>query len=833
MNRFPVPFLPLCYLGVTALFAAIVPAAAQTLAIPSSPAPPDDPMETLLPAPVAWAEGPRALGVNPAGLGLRKAFVAELAFTRLHQEYGSVGLGGYAGAWGLAGGGRLLLDGLGNSGHASIGLGHSPVAGLSFGAALRLHSPPGDIQSYGAFDFGVTLRPASWLSIAGALRDLAPMDGHDGRYSPIVVAGIGLRPFGRRFSLAFDWRYELADAPYPRGAPAYHYQVAAQFEPVDGVQIFATLDEEMAVGAGVALVFGAGWVGGQARVETRDSPNLAGWTASVGVSSDRPPTRLELTRSIAQFDLRRFQENPTVNPLFPRRGSTSFADLLESLRRVEADRSVSAVLLRLDGYGGGLARTEEIRAEIQRLREAGKPVYAYLAAGGGNVDYYLASACDEIWMHPGAVLTLTGLSTRLTFFRGSLDKLGVEAQFSRIGIYKSSPEQYTETEPTAPNLEARNALLDDRYDRWLDAIAEGRGVDVTHIEQLVDDGPFPARLARDNGLVDDLIYADEVLDRAKEAMGRKRAAVRKPLKEEAAPVHWRSPWSVAVIHIDGLINTGSSGRLPFGLLEIAGSDTTVKAIRRARESRDIAAIVLRVDSPGGSAFASEEIWREVQRTRGEKPVVVSMASLAASGGYYVSCAADRIVANPSTLTGSIGVYSGKVSLAGLYDKIGITSYPLRRGEHAGLYDLAEPWSPSEYRAVERIVDHLYADFIEHVREGRGMDSVDDVDLVARGRVWTGAQALDAGLVDELGGLMRAVDLAREMADIPPQASVELVHMPRVGWLSSLELGKGFVAQPQIPMPDELRSALSGLVLLEMQRGRTPAMMWMPVSETLE
>jgi len=790
--------------------------------------PTDDPTEVFLPAPVAWVEGPRALAANPAGLGLRRAFAAEMGFTSTRPAGGLMGLGGYAGIWGLAGGGRLTFDDAGTGAHAALGFGHAPVDGLSLGAALRLHAPGSGVQTYGALDLGVTMRPASWLSIAGAVRDLAPREGHEGRYSPAVVAGIGLRPFGRRFSIAFDWRYEFVGDASP-----YHYEVAAQLEPLDGLQFFATLDEQMTVGVGAALVFRSGWIGGRARVHTRGEAGFGGWTAGVGTSSDTPPTRLNLTRSVAEFELQRYHENPTYNPLYPRRNNTSFTDLLEGLRRAEADPSIAAVLLRLDGYGGGMARTEELRDEIARLRAAGKPVYAYLAAGGGNVDYYLASACDEVWMHPGAVLSLTGLSTRLTFYRGSLDKLGVEAQFSRIGIYKSSPEQYTETEPTAPNLEVRTALLDDRFDRWLAAIAEDRGIEPGRMAEVVDAGPYPARLALENGLVDHLIYGDEAAEQAKETAGRPRATIREPLKEKRAPVHWRAPWRIAVIHVDGLINTGASGRLPLGLLEVAGSDTTVAAIRRARESRDIAAIVLRVDSPGGSAFASEEIWREVQLTRGHKPVVVSMASLAASGGYYISCAADRIVASPSTLTGSIGVYSGKVSLAGLYDKIGLSTYHLQRGDHAGLYDMAEPWSPSEYRAVERIVDHLYADFIEHVREGRGMDSVDDVDAVARGRVWTGAQALDQGLVDELGGLMRGVEIARELAGVHPTAPVELVHSPRVGLLSSLEIGKGFVARPELPIPEELRATLSGLVLMELQRGRTPAMMWMPVTETLE
>ena len=788
----------------------------------------DTPESVLLPAPVAWVEGPRSLDANPAGLGFRTRFGAEMAVTSARPDSDLVGLGGYLGAFGFAAGGRVVFTNTGTDAHAAFGFGHSPVEGLSVGVGLRLHAPGGTPETYGAFDLGLALRPTSWLCVAGGVRDLAKIEGHPERYSPVVVAGLGLRPFGRRLSLAFDWRYETAvdDAPF-------HYQVAAMVEPIDGLRVFGTIDEHAAIGAGVSLVFRSGWLGGQGRVATRDGARFSGWTAAVGVSADQRPTRLVPRRSLAEVQIGTFTENPTPFPLGLGRTPRSFADLVSTLRSLESDRSVTAVLLRLDGYGGGLARAEEIRTEIARLRTAGKPVYAYLESGGGNVDYYIASACDRIWAHPGGTLSLTGLSSRLTFYRGSLDKLGIEAQFSRIGMYKSSPERFTETGPTAPNLRVRNALLDDRFDRWLSALADGRGTDPESMRALVDDGPYPADLALDRGLLDGLFYADEVRDQAREQAGKPKLAVREPLKEERAAVHWRAPYTVAVIHVDGLINTGKSGRLPFGLLEITGSDTTVDAIRRAREDRAVQAIVLRVNSPGGSAFASEEIWREVHRTRGEKPIVVSMGSMAASGGYFVSCATDRIVANPSTLTGSIGVYAGKVSLAGLYDMIGITSYRLRRGEHSGLYDLAEPWSPSEYRAIERIVDHLYADFVEHVREGRGMGDASAVDEVARGRVWTGSQALDVGLVDEMGGLLRAVEVARELASIPPRADVRLSHRPRVSWWPSIELGKGFVVEPELPIPEELRATLSTLALIELQRERAAALMMMPGWEVVE
>jgi len=817
-------FAVLFHLDYLVLAATAIPAVAFADESPKM----DSAESILLAAPIAWVEGPRSLDANPAGLGYRTRFGAEMAVSSGRPESDLVGLGGYLGAFGLAAGGRLVFTDTGTDAHLAFGFGHQPVEGLSVGMGLRLHAPGGSSETYGAFDFGLGLRPTSWLSVAGGVRDLARVEGHADRYSPVVVAGLGLRPFGRRFSLGFDWSYETAADEAP-----YHYRVAALVEPLDGVRVFATVDERAAIGAGVSLAFRSGWIGGQGRVATRDGARFIGWTAATGVTTDQQPTRLVPRRSLAEVEIGAFAENPTRCPLGLGRSQRSFADLLTTLRALQTDRSVGVVLLRLDGYGSGLARAEEIRTEIELLRAAGKPVYAYLEAGGDNVEYYIASACDRIWAHPGGTLSLTGLSSRLTFFKGTLDKLGIEAQFSRIGMYKSSPERFTQTEPTAPNLRVRNALLDDRYDRWLAALAAGRETDVDAMRALVDDGPYPADLANELGLVDELLYADEVRDRAKEEAGRPKLAVREPLKEHRAAVHWRPPRTVAVIHVEGLINTGKSGRLPFGLLEIAGSDTTVRAIRQAREDRGIDAIVLRVNSPGGSAFASEEIWREVHRTRGAKPIVVSMGSMAASGGYFVSCASDRIVANPSTLTGSIGVYAGKVSLAGLYDKIGITSYRLRRGEHSGLYDLAEPWSPGEYRAVERIVDHLYADFVEHVREGRGMADGAAVDEVARGRVWTGSQALEAGLVDEMGGLLRAVEIARELAGIPPRADVRLVHRPRVGWLSSLELGKGFVEKGEIPIPDDLRATLSTLALIELQRQRAATLMLMQGWEVVE
>lgn len=799
--------------GIGALLALHL--TAGTMAVAAEDAPDGvDASAVLLPSPVAWVDGPRALDVNPAGLGFDRAFGAELAIASARPSDGPVGLGGYAGTLGLGVGGQAILAGAGTRGHATVGVGLPVSEGLSLGAAFRLHMPGEGLPAYGAWDVGVALRPASWLALAGAARDLARVDGSEGRASPQVSAGVALRPFGYRFSLGLDWIYETAGPPNP-----HHLRVAAIVEPVDGVQLMATVDDRASLGLGLQLHFRGGWLGGMARVHTTSDPGLGGWKAAVGTSAAQHRTKLVPSRSLVEVDLGRLVENPTVSPLAPRMAATRFSDVLQTLRALGEQCSVHAVLLRLDGYSAGMARTEELRQEIQRLREGGTPVYAYLESGGDSVDYYLASACNRIWLHPAGTLAITGLSSRMFFYKTAMDRVGIDAQFSRIGRFKSSPERFTETGPTGPNLEVRNALLDDRFDRWLEALSGAREVEPEEMRALVDEAPYPAALALERGLVDALVYPDEVRTRVKEDMARPKLNLREPLKETVATPHWRPPHSIAVIHLDGLINTGRSGRLPLGLLEVAGSDTIARAIRDARRDSTVEAIVLRIDSPGGSAFASEEIWREVHRTRGEKPVVVSMASMAASGGYYSACAADRILADPSTLTGSIGVYAGKVSLGGLYQKLGVDTLRLQRGDNAGLYGYSEAWTPSEFKAIERVVDHLYADFIEHVREGRGIEDIAEVDRVAQGRVWTGAQALDAGLVDELGGLMDAIEVARELAGIPDRAEVQLRPMPRVGLIPSLQIGKGFVHADILVtplLPDDLRWTLSGLLLIEQQ-----------------
>ncbi len=451
----------------------------------------------------------------------------------------------------------------------------------------------------------------------------------------------------------------------------------------------------------------------------------------------------------------------------PRRSLRAF---VEALDRAAGDASVRGLVLRVGGSDAGWARLDELRAAVLRFRRSGKPAYAHLEAAG-NAEYFVASACDRIFAVPGAILDVSGLATEVTFFGGTLEKLGVEAQFEGVGRYKNAPNQYTERGFTEPHREQMEALLDALYRHYLGAISEGRHRSQAEAGAMVDGGPYDARQALAAGLVDELLYADQLGAKFKDAS---RLTVGRYLRS-GGPSAFDTRPRLALIYVVGEIASGQSARGGLGG-DVAGSDTVVAAIRRAREDKSVKAIVVRVDSPGGSGTASDVIWRELRQAATEKPVVASMGDLAASGGYYVAMGADAIVAQPGTITGSIGVFGGKFSLRGLYDKLGLSKEIVARGRNAALFTDYRPWTDEERAHVRGLMTAFYRDFVGKVAERRGR-TYEQVDAVAQGRVWSGSEALEKGLVDELGGLDTAVALAKQRARIPAGDEVSLLVLP--------------------------------------------------------
>jgi protease IV len=482
---------------------------------------------------------------------------------------------------------------------------------------------------------------------------------------------------------------------------------------------------------------------------------------------------LDLTDGIA--------EGPVVDPVsaFMSRRKLRLSDVLEGLRRARQDDRVRALVVKVGGSRIGLARVQELREAIGTFRESGKLTVAWSESfgefTGGNVPYYLATAFDRIYLQPSGALGLTGVSVEQIFLHDALAKLGVGFESGKRYEYKSAADNLTERGFTGPAREAAERLAVSIAEQITSAIAERRGKTPEQARELLDRGPFLAEDALAESLVDALGYRDEVYaDVRKEAgadatlqyVGRYQRS--HALTQRARKLPNPREHFVAVIHASGPIRQGRSGRGPLGGNSI-GSDTVAAALRSATTDDRVRAVLLRVNSPGGSAVASDTIWREVVRTRAAgKPVVVSMGDVAASGGYYIAMAADVIVAQPGTITGSIGVIMGKPVFKEAFERVGITTDSVSVGRGANMFAPAHPFSEDDWQRINAWLDEIYRDFTSKVASGRRM-TAEQVHEIARGRVWTGADAAENGLVDELGGTAVAAEIARRRAGLPARA----------------------------------------------------------------
>ena len=450
---------------------------------------------------------------------------------------------------------------------------------------------------------------------------------------------------------------------------------------------------------------------------------------------------------------------------------SSLVDIVSFLDDVARDKRVRVTILKLYPTTAGVAKCEEIESAVKRLRGTGKRVYTFSPIITGS-EYRIASASDSIFMPSSGYLIIPGYATSTMFMRGTLDKLGVKPNFDRIGKYKSAPETYTEKRYTSESRRMVRWLLEDLYVRFINSVAENRGVESGDVERWVDRAIFSPQTALENGLIDRIKHWDQIVDDLK-AKGLKVIGASR-YSQNYSKRRIGGSGRVAVIHAQGLITMGRSG-FDFSSGLRMGSESIVEELKRAREDRRIKAVVLRVDSPGGDAIASDLISREVAITSRVKPVVVSMSDVAASGGYEISFRADKIVANPSTLTGSIGSFMGKFNMRGLYNKLGFTKDEIGYGEKSLIFSDYRDFSEEEWKVIREEHWNFYRHWIEEIARYRGM-SVSRVDSLGRGRVWTGGQALENGLIDELGGLKEAVNLACKLSGID-SSRVTVVHYP--------------------------------------------------------
>jgi len=476
-------------------------------------------------------------------------------------------------------------------------------------------------------------------------------------------------------------------------------------------------------------------------------------------------------------------------------------EAVAAIHRAAEDPRVAGLIARIQFPAAPPGPVQELRDALVAFGDA-KPSLAWAETYPGTLSYYLASACREIWMQPSGTVGLIGFATNAMFLREALDKAGIEAEFIAKGEYKSAANLFTQDRYTEPHREADSRLIESLRAQVYEAIAESRHLSVAEVDALADRAPLLRDDAVASRLVDRIGFRDEAYARIAELVGAPGISPETGSadSEDAPPRLYLSRYAkatasrpspplppipgrkakptVAVVTLNGPIVSGRGGPqvLPFGSSS-AGGDTIAAALREAAADDDVAAIVLRVNSPGGSVTGSETIWREVNRVRDTgKPIVVSMGAVAASGGYYVSMSADAIVANPGTLTGSIGVVTGKLVARELKERLGVTSESLRTNANADAWSINQPFTEEQLAKVEAEADLFYTDFVERVAAGRNM-TVEEVDKIARGRVWTGADALERGLVDELGGLRTAITRAKVLAGLDADDDVRLAHYP--------------------------------------------------------
>lgn len=460
----------------------------------------------------------------------------------------------------------------------------------------------------------------------------------------------------------------------------------------------------------------------------------------------------------------------------------SFSSLLTQLRKAKVDNRIGAVLLDINFPGIGWGKADELRDAIKDFKASGKPVYAYMELGM-NKEYYIAAAADKIYMPPAGDLYINGLAAQASFYRGSLDKLGVEPQFIKIGKYKNAPDQYTEKEMSDAQREVTNAILDEYFGAIVNSISESRNKTPEDVKAIIDNAPYNAVQAQKLNLIDGAFYREQVFEQLKEKLGYKaeddlrKVSVGTYKEVPASSLNLNNGERVAIIYASGAIMSGNSNNSPFGG-QTVGSDTIIKAVNEAAKDDSIKAIVLRVDSPGGSALASDVMWYALEQAKAKKPVVVSMGDVAASGGYYISCNATKIVAEPRTITGSIGVFLGKPIMNGFYDWVGISNEYILKGKNAGLFRETQKWEGDELVKIQEQANNIYYDnFVPKVAKGRNK-TVEEVDAIGQGRVWTGTQAKANGLIDEFGGLEKAIDIAKELANLPADKDVTRIAYPK-------------------------------------------------------
>ena len=748
--------------------------------------------QDLIPTSVALSDNAYGILLNPAGLGVKRGSNGMLAYSSLEkfgekrpwefsllQSFGGLGLG-YR-HWSKDQRRNMYSFVLAPQSHKSFHLGLR-------GRVMNL--VPGN---YFALDLGLLYRPTNFLSLGATFDNLNKPAIGIRSFEREYRAGIAFRPMTNRITLFADrlWTESEPIKDFFKDIEN-QYLLGGELEPIRGILIRGNINQKEEVKIGLTYQFPQSGLGYSASLN-EDSDFLR-HDFHITYSSEVYQSLYTLRNQIAEVKIEGAIEDVSSGfSLFGERTS-SYRRIINQLEKAEEDYSIRGVLLYIRSFRTGFATIQELQKKIESLKEAGKPVVAYLEEGGGDRSLYLASSADRIVVPPSGHLTLLGPRAEILMLKGLMDKLGVEADMVRAGKYKSAVEPLTQKHLSEEVREEYQTVINELHHQLTSTIALGRKMEEEEIERMMEErGAWWPEDAKEKGLIDEVGYYEDAKSLIAELTGSSKGGEKVKtvhlLKRKYFQYDWKELPKISVLLASGTITSGKSRTNWLDGTRTLGSETLVEQIRRARGDPSIKAIVLRVDSPGGEVTASDLIWREVKKTKeAGKPIIVSMGDLAASGGYYISCSADKILANPGTITGSIGVFGGKFVLEKTYEKLGLYPEVIKRGKHADAFSSSRRFTEEERKIYQEHIDHSYSNFVEKVAEGRGL-SYEEVDEVAQGRIWTGSQALERGLIDQLGTLEDAIQLAKEMAEI--EGDIKVVYLtPRrpffpMGMLNSL------------------------------------------------
>jgi len=724
----------------------------------------------------ATSDDAGALVINPGGIGIKSE--GELFFsnsitgsqqTNLLATFGNINLG------------YQQFNPLGKKlkplRKYIVGTGYPIFRGFNLGLTYHnIQSTDGSNIGTSSIDLGLISRPVDFLSAGIVVRNLNTPFFDQSQINRVYAGSLGFRPGGNdRFTITID-------AEWVEGSPAEKIRgrLGLETEFIDGINLRGKVYadpklEQLAWSVDLGLNFpyiGAGYF----RMQDTKSENVRDAVyAKVSLNHGRSLFQKENVR------MAEIKFNGLVKPiknvskgLFVIEQKDSVYDYLQEIENAEKDKDIAGIVLNLENFQIGLGAAEEIRNKLYLFKKSGKKIVAYLHSPEIK-HYYLASIADHVVMHPIGEINFSGLAITNYYFRDLLDRVGIEAQFEKFGKYKSATEIYTEKTASAEDEQQTKKMLEDFYESLIRPIAERRKIDPQKLKEIVDQKSLLSAVdARDLRLVDEIAYFDQI---GKISANLAELKGEFPLidlsRREYRKYKWRENNKIAIINAGGVITEGKSTTDFFSGETTMGAETICKMLKEAREDEEIKAIVFRIDSGGGSAMASDLIARELQLFREEgKPIVISMANISASGGYWLSAQADKIIANEKTLTGSIGVFTGKVNFAGLLEKLGINNKTFKIGEHADYLSQSRAFSPEERKIVNESAATIYRIFLEKVSSGRKLQ-ISEVEKLAQGKVYSGIKAKEIKLIDEIGGLEKAVEIAAELAKIKEAKIINL------------------------------------------------------------